>query len=323
MKSLRSLLTATVALGPLALAKPSVNGLNQVARLSGRYYGTATGPWKWDDEDYFAILNNTNEFGYITTENEFKWGRSQPTKGVWDFSEAHKIVDLARANGQGVRGHCLVWHIEQPAWLENGNWTATELDSLMADHIEQSVGTFAGKVDVWDVVNEVIADDPRGEMRTSFWYNILGEQYIDKAFHYARAADPDAELWINDYWTEASGPKADGYYNLIVRLLERDVPVQGIGFQCHFGVGQVPLYEDLRANMQRFADLGLKIAITEIDIRLTLPVTQDQLDQQALDFGTLTKVCTNIDGCNAIVVWDFSYVKPGHPMFGHPNTLER
>lgn len=308
MRSVQFLPIITAALGhTLASAQEaSGGGLNRLARLSGRYYGTSTGPHKFEDEEYFAILTNTDEFGYITTENEFKWGLSQPTRGEWDFTNAEKIIDVALANGQGLRGHCLVWHIEQPAWLENGNWTPDELDSLMEEHINKSVGTFAGKIDIWDVVNEVIADEPRGEMRTSFWYNILGEEYIDKAFQYARAADPDAELWINDYWTEASGPKADGYYDLIVRLLDRGVPVQGIGFQCHFDVGKVPDYEDLRANMQRFADLGLHIGITEIDIRITLPVTDEQLKQQALDFGTLTRVCMDINGCNSIIAWDFS-----------------
>lgn len=308
MKSISSLASAVIALGPVVSAKEPCDGLNRIAQLSGRVYGTSTGPHKFSDLTYASIINDTNEFSWITTENEFKWGLSQPTQGVWDFINAEKIIDVAIAHGQHLRGHCLVWHIEQPAWLEKGTWTPDELESLMEIHINRTVGTFAGKIDIWDVVNEVIADQPPGEMRTSFWYNTLGEEYIDKAFHFARAADPNVELWINDYWTEASGPKADGYYNLITRLLDRGVPVQGIGFQCHFDVGKVPEYEDLLTNMQRFADLDLKIGITEIDIRITLPVTDDQLKQQALDFGTLTKVCMNIDGCEQIIAWDFSYV---------------
>lgn len=306
MKSILSLAAAAMLTTTAAAAGNCKSGLNKSAGLSGRFFGTATDPSKFDDETYVSILTDIDQFGWVTTENQFKWGRTQGTRGVWDFSAADRVVDQALAVGQKVRGHCLVWHIEQPAWLQDGTWTSDELIALMEEHINKSVIPYRGKVAVWDVVNEVIADNPRGEMRKSFWYNTIGEEYIDMAYHFAHAADPDAELWINEYWVENAGPKADGYYDLIVRLLSRDVPLHGIGFQCHFTVGKLPAEDDLRTNIQKFADLGLKVSMLEIDLRIDLPVTEEKLQQQAVDYAMLTRVCTEIDACVGITVWDFS-----------------
>lgn len=294
------------ALNAASVAAQTSLGLDKNAKLSGRFFGTATDDTKFNDEQYVAILSDNEEFGWITTENQFKWGRTQPQQGIWDFTAADKVVNQGLSHGQKVRGHCLIWHIEQPAWLESGDWTPQQLDELMETHINKSMTPYIGKVAAWDVVNEVIADEPRGEMRTSFWYNILGAEYIDKAYHYAHAVDPEVELWINDYWVEASGPKADGYYELIQGMLSRGVPLHGVGFQCHFSVGRLPDEDDLRTNMQRFADLGLKISMLEIDLRIDLPVTQAKLEQQAVDYAMLARVCMSIDACVGQTVWDFS-----------------
>lgn len=158
---------------------------------------------------------------------------------------------------------------------------------------------FRGRCYEWDVVNEVIEGD--GSIRNTIFSRTLGTSFISQAFRLHRAADPYAKLFINDYNIEGFNAKSNALYNLVVSLLAQGVPIDGVGFQGHFIVGQVPT--DFAANMQRFANLGLDVSITELDIRMNVPPTVANLQQQAFDYQSAFRACFEVARCTGVTVW--------------------
>jgi endo-1,4-beta-xylanase len=232
--------------------------------------------------------------------NFLKFSTLRPTQDTYQFQWADSMVAFAMANSLAVRGHTLVWHNQLPAWLTGGTWTSAQVDSILRDHINTVMGRYQGRIRTWDVVNEALDDD--AVPRTTFWSTQLGPDYIERTFRLARAADPAALLFYNDYNIEGLGAKSDATYALLATLLGRGVPVDGIGIQGHLQVGRLPPAGDLAANFTRFAQLGLRIQITELDIRMTLPVTAEKLAQQATDYRTIVTACLQNSACDAIVL---------------------
>src|SRR5581483_6710010 len=179
--------------------------------------------------------------------------------------------DFAVKNGMKVRGHTLVWHEALPAWLAKGTWKPEELRAILNGHVRAEVAHFAGKVYAWDVVNEAIDKD--GSMRQDLWNGKPGigapgtYGYIEEAFRTAHAADPQAILFYNDYDSEVANPKSGAIYAMLRELLAHGVPIGGVGFQCHLSDADISPQEMI-ANFRRFADLGLQVQITELDVRL-------------------------------------------------------
>ncbi|GAA2241313.1 hypothetical protein GCM10010145_04070 [Streptomyces ruber] len=241
-------------------------------------------------------------FNWLTPGNAMKWESVEPSRGTYNWAEADRIVEFAEAHGQRVRGHTLVWHSQNPGWLTNGTWTADELSGLLDDHIATEVGRYKGRLAAWDVVNEPFDED--GTYRRTLWYDTLGEDYIAQALTAARAADPSADLYINDYNVEGVNAKSTALYNLVKSLKERGVPIDGVGLQAHLILGQVPA--TLQQNIQRFADLGVDVAITELDIRMQLPATQAELAQQAEEYEAVVAACVAVSRCTGVTVWGFT-----------------
>jgi endo-1,4-beta-xylanase len=210
-------------------------------------------------------------FNVLVFGNEMKPDALEPSEGRFNWTNGDALIDYAAKDGKKVRGHTLVWHQQTPAWMwqgsgPNGLATKEQLYTRMERHIKESVGHFKGKIYTWDVVNEAIGDD--GSMRDSKYYQIVGShEYIANAFRWARAADPDALLCINDYSVEAAGAKQDAFYNLVKALLDEGVPVDVVGLQCHISVSW-PTVADLRAAIRRFAALGVKVQVTEFDMSI-------------------------------------------------------
>ncbi len=207
-------------------------------------------------------------FNSVTPGNVLKWDATQPQEGVFQFGEADLAVQFAEDNGQQVRGHTLVWHNQTPDWVfrdANGNLVTKEvLFERMEDHIKTVVGRYKDSIYAWDVANEVIdAAQPDG-LRRSLWYQIAGEEYIEKAFIYAHEADPDALLYINDYNTHEPA-KSQALYNLITRLQAKGIPIHGVGHQTHINI-DYPQMSQIESSILRFAALGLRTEITELDI---------------------------------------------------------
>ena len=190
-----------------------------------------------NDPSYAAIL--AKQYSMIEAENEMKWAAIQPTQGVFNYAPGNTLAAFAQANGMLLRGHNLCWYSYNPDWLANGNFTPSQLSTLLQAYIATVVGHFKGEVFAWDVVNEALADDGSG-LRDSIWYNqpgigLSGPGYIDQAFRWAHAADPHALLFYNDYNVEDANnnPKSDAMYSLVQGMLARGVPIDGVGLQLH------------------------------------------------------------------------------------------
>ncbi|KAG7089385.1 hypothetical protein E1B28_011075 [Marasmius oreades] len=157
-------------------------------------------------------------------------------------------------------------------------------------------------LDSWDVVNEPFNDD--GTFRTDVFFTTTGTAYIDTALKAARAADPQAKLYINDFNIEGTGAKSTAMFNLVKNLKARGIPIDGIGVQAHLIVGQVP--STLQANLQQFTSLGVEVALTELDIRMTLPATSALLAQQEKDYQTVISACKAVSKCIGVTIWDYT-----------------
>lgn len=207
-------------------------------------------------------------FESVTAENAMKMGPIHPKENEYFWKDADAIVDFAEANKLKIRGHTLCWHNQTPEWLfkdaQGNDVTKEVLLKRLKDHITSVVTRYKGKIYAWDVVNEVIDDNDSKNFRDSPWYRICGEEFVAKAFEYAHEADPDAILFYNDYNTESAG-KRDRIYNMLKGLLDKKVPIHGMGLQAHWSIFS-PTEQELRQSIEKFSSLGLKIQITELDI---------------------------------------------------------
>lgn len=207
-------------------------------------------------------------FNSITAENQMKFEELQPEPGHFTFEVADKIVAFAKENGMKVRGHTLVWHNQTPDWMfmnEDGSVTDREtLLERMKLHITTVMQHYKGQIYCWDVVNEVIADEGTELLRESKWTEIIGDDFIEKAFEYAHEADPEALLFYNDY-NESHPSKCEKIYTLVKGMIDKGIPIHGIGLQAHWNLTG-PSYEDIRAAFDKYATLGLEIHLTEMDV---------------------------------------------------------
>jgi endo-1,4-beta-xylanase len=267
------------------------------------------------DTEYRERL--ASEFSSVSPENQMKWEFIHPEQGVYDFEAADAIVEFAEANGQVVRGHTLFWHSQNPAWLEEGDFTPEELREILRDHIHTVAGRYAGRIQQWDVANEIFTDS--GQLRQeNIWIRELGPGIIADAFRWTREADPHARLYFNDYNVEGVNRKSNAYYALVQQLLADGVPVDGFSTQGHLST-RYGFPGDLQANLQRFDDLGLETAITEVDVRIDLPAsgvaTQAQLEQQASYYQRMLDACLAVDGCGSFTIWGFVDTYSWVPVF--------
>ena len=240
---------------------------NAQQSLADRYHdyfpiGVAVSPRSIAGPDSALIIR---QFNSLTPENAMKMGPIHPEEGRYYWKDADAIVDFAQRHGMRVRGHNLCWHEQTPAWLFK-DATKEILLRRLKDHITTVVNRYKGKVYCWDVVNEAIADDSTAFLRNSPWLRICGEEFIAKAFEYAHAADPNAQLFYNDYNTERP-EKRERVYRLLKQLVAAGVPITGVGLQGHWSIYE-PDARDLQMTIDRFASLGLKVQITELDISI-------------------------------------------------------
>lgn len=304
---------ALLALGTAPAAHAADPPLRDLAAAHGKVIGTAvTGS---ELTGTYADITG-REFGSLTPGNAMKWGSVEPTRGSFNWAEADQIVAFAQAHHQQVRGHTLVWHSQNPSWLTTGSWTPAQLSGLLQNHISTEVGRYQGKITAWDVVNEPFNED--GTYRSTLWYDNLGPGYIASALTWAHAADPAAKLYINDYNVEGVNAKSTALYNLVKSLKAQGVPIHGVGLQAHLVLGQVPA--TLQQNIQRFADLGVDVAITELDVRMQLPADSAKLAQQKADFRSVVAACAAVTRCAGVTVWGFtdadSWVPSTFPGYG-------
>jgi endo-1,4-beta-xylanase len=230
-------------------------------------------------KDPNAAAIATRHFSTITAENVMKWERIHPEPNKYDFASTDRFVDFGRKNNMFIVGHTLVWHWQTPKWVfvddANNPLTRDALLARMKEHIFAVVGRYKGRVNGWDVVNEALEDN--GQLRKTKWLEIIGEDFIAKAFEYAHEADPNAELYYNDFSLE-NPAKRDGCIRLVKDLQSKGVHINGVGVQ-----GQAwrlepdsPSQENLEGFINAVSALGVKVMITEMCIDV-LPKAFDQM----------------------------------------------
>ena len=230
--------------------------------------GVAVSAMDIKNRDEAALI--LSQFNSLTPENAMKMAPIHPEENRYNWKDADSIVAFARLHGLRVRGHNLCWHERTPGWLFKdtaGNLvTKAVLLKRLKDHITAVVNRYKGEIYAWDVVNEAIDDDSTKFLRNSLWYRICGEDFIAKAFEYAHEADPAAILFYNDYNTERP-EKRERVYQLLKKLVDAKVPINGVGIQAHWSIYE-PDQKDLVATIKKFASLGLKIQVTELDVSI-------------------------------------------------------
>jgi len=288
----RAALVVAAAAGVVAAAvavattADAATTLGASAAQTGRYFGAAVAANKLSDSTYVGILDR--EFNEITPENEMKWDATEPSQGTFTFSASDQIVAHAQAHGQRMRGHNLAWHSQQPSWVQNLSGTA--LRSAMVNHITQVATHFRGKIYAWDVVNEAFADGSGGGRRDSNLQR-TGDDWIEVAFRTARSADAGAKLCYNDYNIDGVNAKSNAVFAMVQDFKSRGVPIDCVGFQGHLTNGPPSGYQ---ANLQRFANLGVDVQVTELDISGA---------SQADGFATVVRSCLAVSRCTGITVW--------------------
>ena len=227
--------------------------------------GVAVAPRLFDDLQSADLI--TKHFSSMTAENVMKMGPIHPEENLYNWAPADKIVDFAQKNGILLRGHNLCWHNQTPKWFftkDDKTVTKEELLTRLKQHITDVVTRYKDKIYAWDVVNEAILDGGDKAMRESPFYTIIGEEYIERAFEYAHAADPKAKLFYNDYNTE-NALKRERIYQLVKKLKDKGVPIHGVGLQGHWSIFE-PTAAELEESINKFASLGLEVQITEVDV---------------------------------------------------------
>lgn len=271
MEMRRTLMSSPGLLLCAAAALAAVSGAAETPALKdvapkGLRIGAAINRNQSDGRDEKALAIVTRQFTTVSPENLLKWERVHPEPDRYDFEPADRYVDFGTKHGMFVVGHVLLWHQQTPAWVFAGEGgrkldRETALARLKA-HIDAVVGRYHGRIGGWDVVNEALEED--GQLRKTPWLEAIGEDYIAKAFEYAHAADPGAELYYNDYnlWKPA---KRDAAVRLVQGLRAKGLRVEGIGEQAHWGIDDPPL-DAIDACLAAIRVSGTTPLITELDM---------------------------------------------------------
>ncbi|NJB69851.1 endo-1,4-beta-xylanase [Saonia flava] len=268
MKAFKTLVVLTIALITYTSCKEKTVAVveEEIPSLKASYendflIGSALNGRQINEEDSVQNALIAREFNSYTAENIMKSMHIHPAKDTFNFEMPDKLFALAEKNGAKVHGHTLIWHSQLSSFFY-GIKDSTEMVSAMTDHINTIAGRYAGKLDSWDVVNEAVEGD--GSLRKSVFLNVLGEDYLPLSFKLAAAADPQADLYYNDY-SMTGEAKRKGVIEMVKKIQESGAKIDGIGMQGHWHLDS-PSLEEIETSILEYAALGVKVAITELDI---------------------------------------------------------
>ncbi|KEY74814.1 hypothetical protein S7711_06501 [Stachybotrys chartarum IBT 7711] len=303
-------MSGVVFSNPLPIEPRQASGLHAAMVAAGKeYFGTAV--TVRNDQSETNIINNRNDFFSITPENAMKWDATEPNRNQFTFGGADQHANFATSRGYQLRCHTLVWHSQLPGWVANGNWNNQTLQQVMQTHINTVMSRYRGRCTHWDVVNEALNED--GTYRNSVFLRVIGEAYIPIAFRMALAVDPDTKLYYNDYNLEYGGAKTEGAIRIIRLIQSYGIRVDGLGLQGHMVTESTPTQstptpsrELMAGVLQRFADLNVDVAYTEVDIRMRTPDNAQKLQVHADAWARLVGSCMDVERCVGITVWGVS-----------------
>ena len=311
--------TAATNTGVAADVNWSSKSLRDLAEPIKLKIGSALTPQDIETASYAAIASS--QFSVVTPANAMKWDSIEPTQGTYNFTGADELVNFAQANKQLVRGHNFVWHNQLPGWLTQGvaagTITKTQIWDALEARIFAEAGRYKGKIWQWDVTNEFFTDsNPSGIDPNNWWVVNAGIDIIPQAYKWARQADPKALLFLNEYnngGEDGSNAKFQAVYNYIQEQLQLGTPIDGVGIQGHLDTQYGWSPQRLRQDIEAYADLGIKVAITEADVRthVTDATTQtptDNLSQfaQPYEYSEMLKAALAVPACISFTVWGFT-----------------
>lgn len=303
------LLYAHLSVSAPRLPEPS---LQQLAADHNVKLGMLTQPKHLDRRPFVDLL--TSQFSLLTTDGEMHWDSFRPSPDEYDFDDVDRLVDFADQQGMTVEGHHLVWDEKnaQPEWLKSGNYSQQQLRDIMRQHIGAVAGRYKGKIDAWSVVNEPFSRAQHIFGLEAWWADQLGggTGYIDDAFRWARQADPQATLILNDFYNETATSVANAQYDYVKSAKARGVPIDAIGIQMHIDAAYPPKKADMVWNMQRFAALGTPVYITEFDINSSKVIGDAAYKAQleARIAGDAVRACIESRNCVSFTVFGMTDV---------------
>jgi len=257
------------------------------------------------------------QFNIVVAENEMKFDATEPSEGQFNYNNGDKMVKYAKANGMRVRGHALAWHSQVPGWVsQKYGKNKKELLRVLKNHIEKVVGHWKGQIDEWDVVNEAISNNEPQWRTYSVWYEGIGPEFIDSAFVWAHAVDPDAELCYNDYNLEQGiNPKAKAGFLLeqVKRWVANGIPIHCVGSQTHVEDTTTDKHfigspDSLRSLARELAKLNVKLKITELDIgfKSGINVSKSDLERQGQTFRQYLDIVLEEPNADTYLIWGVS-----------------
>lgn len=279
-------IATTTSSGPVSTGLSDLNA--KLVAKGKHFWGSCADQNTIDIAANEALL--ISNFGQVTPENSMKWDATENTEGVFTFSGSDFLVNWAVANNKIIRGHTFVWHNQLPSWVSAISNPAT-LTSVIQKHIATVAGRYKGKVYSWDVCNEILNED--GSLQSNVFYNVLGESFITIAFQAARAADPTAKLYINDFNLDSNNAKVQGMVALVKQINANGKLIDGIGTQMHLQAGGAG---GAQAALTALSAAGVEIAITELDIVGASPT----------DYTNVVKACVATPACVSITSWGVS-----------------
>ncbi len=285
----------TIALALPLIASTSwsqaATNLKDAAAAVGLNIGVATNSFNVSNAAYATQAKQ--HFNMAVCENEMKFESTERTIGQFSYSGGDQVASFAQTNSMKMRGHTFIWHSQSGSAQNTGNNRADKL-TIMKRHIDSVGGHFKTKIHEWDVLNEITADGSGG-LRSTFWRTAIGDDYADSALTFARRViGTNGHLYYNDYGGDGVNTKSTSMFNLAKKWQAAKVPLDGIGLQCHLSSGVRK--DDISANIKRFGDLGLRISLTEIDIK----------NGTAADWTNLMNACLENWNCVSFVTWGLS-----------------
>lgn len=293
------------SLGGILGGSPSdPNSLRSLADKHGLLVGSACAWYLIKGQPQYAEIL-AREFNCLVADNDMKMDALLAERGKYKFDNADATMDFAAKHNMAVRAVPLVWHDGLPGWAMEKDFSREEALEILKEHIFTVVKRYKGKIFAWDVLNEGIGDHGPGMQDKGPWFKAIGKEYAEIVYNWAHEADPNCELYYNDFYINRFSVKAQRCHDWLKEQLAHGVPIHGVGFQYHVQVDNHPKVQEAKDNIKRFVDLGLKVHITELDVWLPKNYTEDHLKRQAQVYREVYEIALATPELTAVVTWGF------------------